>query len=142
MNRLVASARFVFVLIGLLAFAQGRESFKAQLSALPADAKTRPNLAGSGLVRAALDGTKLSIDGSFEGLKTKATTASLHDGIATGVRGPSIYDLTVTSGMSGAITGSFNLTPEQVEHLKKGRLYIQLHTENASDGALWGWFLH
>ena len=80
------------------------------------------NMTGSGTVTAVLDGTKLTIDGSFEGLKAKATTASLHDSVATGVRGPSIHDLTVATEMNGSITGSFNLTADQVEHLKKGRL--------------------
>jgi hypothetical protein len=128
--------------IGLLAFAQGRDTFKARLSALPADAKTHPDMTGSGTVTAVLDGTKLTIDGSFEGLKAKATTASMHDSVATGVRGPSIHDLTVAMGMNGSITGSFNLTADQIEHLKNGRLYVQLYSEKASEGVLWGWFLH
>lgn len=130
-----------FVWLGISLLAQGRETFKARLSALPADAKTRPNLAGSGSVSATLAGTKLSISGSFEGLKRAATTAQLHDGLATGVRGPVIYDLTVSQATSGSIAGSFDLTAEQVEHFKKGRFYVQLHSENAPEGNLWGWLL-
>ena len=35
-----------------------------------------------------------------------------------------------------------NLTAEQIESLKKGRFYVQLSSEKAPDGNLWGWLLH
>jgi hypothetical protein len=128
-------------LFALLASAQAPETFKARLSSVPVDAKSRANLVGSGVVTAVLTGYKLSIDGSFEGLKSKATTASLRDGIATGVRGPAVHDLSATAGMNGKITGSVDLTSKQVEDFKKGRFYVQLYSENAPEGVLWGWFL-
>jgi hypothetical protein len=59
----------------------------------------------------------------------------------TGVRGSSVLDLTVSKAISGTVTGSFDLTPEQVESLRKGRLYVQIHSEKAPDGNLWGWLL-
>jgi hypothetical protein len=121
--------------------AQSRETFKARLSALPADARTRAALAGSGSVTATLEGTKLSVTGSFEGLVTPATTANLHDAVAAGVRGPAIADLTIAKATSGMITGSIDLTPPQVANLHKGGLYVEIHSEKAPDGAIWGWFL-
>src|SRR5205823_12147785 len=77
-----------------LAAAQSRETFKARLSAVPADARTRAELTGSGTASATLDGTKLTVTGSFEGLHTAATMAQLHNAVAAGVRGPVIADLT------------------------------------------------
>jgi CHRD domain len=121
--------------------AQSGETFKARLSPLPADARTRPSLAGSGSASAVLSGTKLAITGAFEGLVSAATTASLHSAVAAGVRGPAIGDLTVSKATSGTITGSIELTPEQLTSLHKGGLYIQIHSEKAPDGVLWGWFL-
>jgi hypothetical protein len=121
--------------------AQNGETFKARLSPLPADARTRPSLAGSGSASAVLTGTKLAITGSFEGLVSAATTASLHSAMAAGVRGPAIGDLTVSKAASGTVTGSIDLTPEQLTSLHKGGLYIQIHSEKAPDGVLWGWFL-
>jgi CHRD domain len=141
MKRYSISAAAGFAAFALFAFAQGSNTYKARLSSTPVDAKSRPNLVGSGTVTAVLTGSKLSVNGSFEGLKGKATTASLHDGAATGVRGPAVHDLTVTSETSGTIAGSMDLTPQQVEHFKKGRFYVQLHGESAPDGVLWGWFL-
>jgi|HubBroStandDraft_6_1064221.scaffolds.fasta_scaffold291977_2 hypothetical protein len=135
-NRLVAVA-----VIGLSLAAQNGETFKARLSPLPADARTRADLAGSGSASAVLSGTKLGINGSFEGLHSAATSASLHGGVAAGVKGPAIGDLTISKAASGTISGSFELTPQQLSSLRKGGLYVQIHSEKAPDGVLWGWLL-
>jgi hypothetical protein len=129
------------VAFGLSLDAQSSETFKARLSALPADARTRADLAGSGTASALLTGTKLAITGSFEGLRAAATSASLHSSAAAGVRGPSIADLTISKATSGTVTGSIELTPEQLTSLRKGGLYVQIYSEKAPDGVLWGWLL-
>jgi hypothetical protein len=124
-----------------LAAAQSRETVKARLSAVPADARTRAELAGSGAATAVLEGSKLSVTGSFEGLRTAATMAQLHNAVAAGVRGPVLADLTVPKATSGTITGSVDLNPEQLKNLHKGGLYIEIHNEKAPEGVLWGWLL-
>jgi hypothetical protein len=131
------SAGLVGAAIALIA--QGAETYKARLSALPADAKTRPDLAGTGTATATLAGAKLTVNASFEGLKTNATKAELRNGVLAGVRGPAIGDLTVTKAMKGTVTGTVDLTPPQIDHLKKGGLYVQIYTEKPTDGTLWGW---
>jgi DNA-binding transcriptional regulator YdaS (Cro superfamily) len=135
-NRRVAVA-----LMGLSLAAQSGETFKARLSPLPADARTRADLAGSGSASALLTGTKLGITGSFEGLRSAATTASLHSAVSAGVKGPAIGDLTISKATSGTISGSIELTPQQLTSLRKGGLYVQIHSEKAPDGVLWGWLL-
>src|ERR1700728_2035943 len=110
--------------IALSLAAQSRETFKAMLSAVPADIRTRADLAGSGSVTAVLEGSKLAITGSFEGLKTAATTANLHSAVAAGVRGPAIADLAIPKATSGTIAGSIELTPPQMTSLHHGGLYI------------------
>jgi len=127
---------------GLPSFAQSGETYKTRLSALPADAKTRPDLAGTGSVTAVLSGTKLTVNGTFEGLKTNAVSAKLQNGIVAGVRGPVFADLTITKAMSGTITGSADLNPQQLQNLKKGGIYVQIYTEKPTDGTLWGWLQH
>ncbi len=124
-----------------LSLAQSGETYKARLTALPADARTRPELAGIGSVSAVLTGSKLAITGSFEGLRSAATTAQLHSAVAAGVRGPAIQDLTVSKAASGSISGAVDLTAPQMESLKKGGLYIQIQSEKAPDGVIWGWLL-
>jgi len=124
-----------------LAEAQAPLRLHARLSPVAMDAAMRATVAGSGSVSAELTGSRLIISGSFEGLRSAATMAQLRRGPVTGVRGPAVFDLTVTKALTGAIEGSFDLTPEQVESLRKGIFYIQLHSEKAPDGNLWGWLL-
>ena len=121
--------------------AQTQEKFKARLYPVPLDAAARAEITGNGSVAAVLDGHKLSITGSFEGLRTAATVAQIHQSPVTGVRGPAALDLTISKGTSGTVTGSFELTEQQLEMLHKGRLYVQIHSEKAPDGNLWGWLL-
>jgi hypothetical protein len=130
----------VFLLAGSL-LAQTGEIYKARLSAVPADARTRPELAGIGSATATLSGAKITITGSFEGLRSAASMAQLHAASAAGIRGPVISDLTISQTASGSITGSVDLTPQQIESLRKGGLYIQIHSQKAPDGVLWGWLL-
>jgi hypothetical protein len=129
--------------IALSLAAQTKETFKARLSAIPADARTRASLAGSGTASATLDGTKLSVTGSFEGLLSPATTATLNLGVAAGVRGAPLGDLTISKATSGTISGSVSLTSEQLQKAHKGGLYVLINSEKAPapDGVLWGWLL-
>ena len=131
----------VLAALALSLTAQTRETFKARLSPVPADARTRADLTGSGSATAVLEGSKLAITGSFDGLKTAATTANLHSAVAAGVRGPVIADLSIPKAVSGMITGSVELTPQQLTSLHHGGLYIEIHSEKAPDGVLWGWLL-
>jgi hypothetical protein len=105
------------------------------------DTAMKVDIAGSGTASATLTGTKLGVNGTFEGLLGPATTAQIHRGSATGVRGPVILDLTISPATSGSVSGTFDLTPDQVDSLRKGRLYIQIASQKAPDGNLWGWLL-
>ena len=91
---------------GLPSAAQSGDSYKTRLSALPADAKTRPDLAGTGSVTATLSGTKLTVNGTFDGLKTNAVSAKLHNGVVAGVRGPAFADLTISKARGGCTRAS------------------------------------
>jgi hypothetical protein len=121
--------------------AQNREEFKIRITTVPMDGAMRANVAGSGNGSATLTGSKLTINAAFDGLPSAATTAKLHRGLATGVRGSSFQDLTVTKAVKGTATGSIDLTADQVDSLKKGRLYIQISSEKSPEGTLWGWIL-
>jgi len=134
----VLAALFVF---GLSLAAQSGETYKARLSPVPADAKTRPDLAGIGTATGVLSGTKLTVTGTFDGLKSAATVARLHDGVAAGVRGSSFIDLTISKSTGGSLSGSAELTPQQLQHLRKGGIYVQIHSEKAPEGVLWGWLV-
>ena len=126
--------------LGAAAVAQTGEVYKTRLSVVPITVAMQETVAGSGSVTATLTGRKLTVMGTFEGLKSPATVARIHLA-ARGVRGPAILDLTVTKAASGTISGSLDLTPAQVEELRNSRFYVQLYSERAPDGNLWGWLL-
>ena len=147
MRREMACLRYAAALVvglgvgwfGIPSAAQSGDTYKTRLSALPADAKTRPDLSGTGSVTAVLSGTKLTVNGTFDGLRTNAVSAKLHNGIVAGVRGPAFADLTISKAMTGTISGSADLNPQQLQNLKKGGIYVQIYTERPTDGTLWGW---
>jgi hypothetical protein len=127
---------------GGLLVAQGGDKFTARLTWVPMAGVDR--VTGKGTAAATLSGRTLTITGSFEGLGGPATVARLHEGIAKGARGKALADLTIAKATAGTISGSVTLTAEQVEALRQGRLYIQVHGDKglAPDGAnLWGWLL-
>jgi CHRD domain len=120
--------------------AQSGKNYRARLSPVPLDLAMAATVAGSGSVTAVLNGTKLTVTGTFDGLKSPATIVQLHKG-QRGVRGPSILDLQATKATSGTISGTLDLAPQQVQDLQNSRLYVQLHSEKAPEGNLWGWLL-
>lgn len=121
--------------------AQPRGTFKTRLSPVPIDAQLAPAITGHGWVSAALAGTKLTVTGTFEGMRSAATAAQLHQSKITGVPGVVIHELTVSKAISGAISGSIELTPPEVDALRKGLLYVVVDSTGAPDGNLWGWLL-
>jgi glucose/arabinose dehydrogenase len=123
----------------VLVVAQAQETYKTRLSPVAATNQTRAEVSGIGSASAVLAGSKLTITGTFEGLRTPATVARLHNGVALGARGPAIRDLTVTKAASGSVSGSLDLTAPEIDSLRKGKLYIQIHSEKPPDGTLWGW---
>ncbi len=131
------------MLIALVAaVAQRTETYKVRLAPVAIDAAMKSVIAGEGSVTATLAGNMFIISGTFTGLKSPATAAHIHQGTAPGVRGAPLLNLAVTKAQSGEISGMFELTPEQVQALHKGRWYVQIHSEKAPAGNLWGWLLN
>jgi CHRD domain-containing protein len=134
----------IFSALGIaVLIAQAPRTFKGRIAPVPIDVSMQATIAGTGSVTATLSGTRLTIAGTFEGLKSPATIAQLHKSPVRGVRGPVVFDLVVnkTDASSGTLSGTLDLTSLQVTDLEKGRLYVQVHSEKAPDGNLWGWLL-
>jgi len=123
--------------------AQGGKTYKARLAPVPMDGSMAAIVSGLGSITATLVGNKLTLAGSFDGLKSAATIAQIHQA-KPGIRGPVVtgFDLKVTpNGMGGLISGTLELTPQQLVDLDKSWFYVQLHSEKAPDGNLWGWLM-
>jgi hypothetical protein len=146
------TGRLICCLAALVAIAapfsaRSQDTFSARLSWVPIGGAERNDVAGDGTATAKLSGTKLSIEGNYEGLPAPATAAKLHEGVATGARGRGLAlgELRVTGGTSGKLAGDLRLTAEQVTALKAGRLYVQIYSEKGvppEHATLWGWLLH
>ena len=132
----------VLVCFTLFAVAQTSETFTVRLTIMPIDRVMQPNVTGSGSGAARLDGERLFVNGSFSAMHGPATVARVHEGLAMGVRGAALFDLSVVAGVEGTFSGEGELTGEQVESLRAGKLYIQIHSEAAPEGNLWGWLLN
>jgi hypothetical protein len=140
----------IFLAVALLCFVSasaaqngpGGEAFKTRLSPVPISVSMMTTIAGQGSLTATLNGKELTIQGTFEGLRSPATTAQIRRG-PKGIPGTVVpnLDLTVTKALKGTVSGKLELTPDQITDLREGRLYVQIQSEKAPDGNLWGWLL-
>ncbi len=142
------AARIAFAAVlawaGILAIsvgpAWGKEpAFQGEFDPCPFTPATRANVAGSGKFAASLDGPKLTITGTFSQLASPATGAHLRMGLAMGVPGPVIADLSVAHEVAGSLSGTVVLSPQQLLALNHSALYIQIDSAKAPEGNLWGW---
>ena len=131
------------VLLATQAFAAaqgGGEVYHARLSVVPLDVAMQANVAGLGQITATLTGNRLTVTGDASGLRSPATTVAIHRG-PKGIPGPAILQLTATKTTTPTISGTLDLTAQQVEDLKGEQLYVQLNSERAPEGNLRGWLL-
>jgi hypothetical protein len=88
---------------------------------------------GSGSFRVADDGT---ITGSVTTKDVQGTMAHIHRG-AKGTNGPVIVPLD-KKGDTYSVPAGRKLTPQQMEDLKKGNLYVNVHTDRNKGGEVRG----
>ena len=146
MTYMVESRQYIVVAVGapdhpaeLVALRLPQDGrFKARLSKVPVNAETSRTTSGSGSVTAVLVGSELFITGSFEGMSSPATSAHLHRA-PKGLRGPVAFTLSVESAATGALEASVELGDAQLEELRAGRYYVQIHTETNPEGEIRGW---
>lgn len=117
------------------------EKYQIYLSALPFNDATQPVMQGKGTASATLDGETLTISGTFAGLTGPATKARLAVSRGPGIPGTPFAELVLSGGVSGKVTGQVKLDASQLVALRGRRLYIQIDSEKAPAGHLWGWLL-
>jgi hypothetical protein len=139
----LAIAGAVLLSVGLSGAAPEAGKFETILGPTPITDTTKLTITGKGAANATLDGNKLTVSGTFDGLTTPATDAHLMLGVGIGVPGSSIADLTVSQAQSGTVSGTVTLSRTQVAAFKDGNVYVQIDSQKAPApiGNLWGWFL-
>jgi CHRD domain-containing protein len=124
-----------------LCSAAASSTFHVRLSPGPRLVGTRADRSGSGSVTVTLQGNTLTLEGSFSGLLAVPRGAHLRMGSLPGVRGPLVADLTISPSTSGTLSGTVPLNTEQLATLRKGGLYVEIDTDKAPEGDLWGWIM-
>jgi len=115
-------------------------SYEAQLDPTPFDATNRADVIESiGNVTATLDGSSLTVKGTFSNFTSPATAGSFRIGLAKGVPGDAIGSLTVEHARQGSFSGTIKLSAAQLTALKRQSLYIRIDSEKAPDGNVQGW---
>jgi hypothetical protein len=145
--RRALSWAFLPALLGLALGASApvqAQTFSAVLSGAAEVPAVESN--ATGRVTAALDGTTLTVSGSFSGLASDFDTsigAHIHSG-ALGSNGPVVFPLAVTldgdqrGGSFYAEANTLTLTEEQVTALRQGLYYVNVHTEANPAGEIRG----
>jgi hypothetical protein len=134
---ILVAAALMLAATPVMAAGQG---FEAELDPTPFDATSRADVINSiGNITATLDGSILTVNGTFSSMASAATGASVRVGLAKGVPGDAVGTLTVTHAAEGSVSGSVNLTSAQLAALRKQALYVRIDSEKAPDGNLQGW---
>ncbi len=114
---------------------------RARLSTVPTDLAMQETIAGLGAATATLAGTTLTLEGTYRGLKSAATSVRVYESPRPGLRGPLVGEFASGGGTAGTFKGTLSLTRDQAAAFAKGLLYVQLQSEKALDGNLWGWLM-
>jgi CHRD domain len=77
----------------------------------------------------------MSISGSVKTEGIKGIAAHIHDG-AVGQNGPVAVPLTATSANEWSVAKDTRLTPAQMDKLKAGSLYVNIHSDAHKDGEI------
>ena len=124
----------------LLAAPAFAASYEAQLDPAPFDATTRADVIESiGNLTATLEGSTLTVRGTFSNFTSPATGGSFRIGLAKGVPGDAIGTLTVEHARQGSFSGTIRLTSAQLAALKREALYVRIDSEKAPEGNVQGW---
>jgi hypothetical protein len=128
------------VLLLLATPALAAASYEAELDPAPFDATNRADVIESiGNLTASLDGNTLTVKGTFSNFTSPATGGSFRIGLAKGVPGDAIGNLTVEHARQGAFSGTIKLTSAQLAALKREALYVRIDSEKSPDGNVQGW---
>jgi uncharacterized protein (TIGR03118 family) len=94
---------------------------------------------GTGLVVLDPGGATAKVSLAFAGLSSPANAAHIHGPAAPGTNAPILFPLTVPAATSGSVNNvAITLTPTQLQQLKDGLFYFNVHTTNNPGGEIRG----
>ncbi|MBF5043267.1 CHRD domain-containing protein [Aggregicoccus sp. 17bor-14] len=135
--------RAVAAVLGMLALAgcDNANELKASMTG-PQERPTPVVSGGTGEAKANVKGNTVVVAGVFDNLTSTAIAAHIHGPADKDTAAPVLCGLTVTAssanGTSGTIGGTCDFSDAQIEQLKDGQTYINVHTQNYPDGEIRG----
>ena len=129
----------ILLTVALAAIQTAPGTMRARLAPVPIDVAMQETVAGGGSATATLAGTTLTVEGTYRGLVTPATSVKIYESARMGMRGTLVGEFASGGGTSGAFKGTMTLSAAQAATFAKGLLYVQIQSEKAPDGNLWGW---
>ena len=117
------------------------DTFKTMLTGAQEVPPNNSTATGSGDVVLNRDpaGATISVSVTFTGLAANATAAHIHGPAMPGVIAPVIIPFPdFPASTSGTYSNTFPITPEQIEQLVSGLLYINIHNAPFPDGEIRG----
>lgn len=127
------------LLLAVVASAQTPATLRARLAPVPIDVAMQTTIAGLGAATATLAGTTLTVEGTYRDLVTPATGVRIFESARMGMRGTLVGEFASGGGTTGTFAGTVTLSREQAAAFAKGLIYVQVQSEKAPDGNLWGW---
>lgn len=114
-------------------------TMQARLAPVPIDVAMQNTIAGLGQATATLSGAILAVEGTYSGLVAPATSVKIFESARMGMRGTLVGEFASGGGRRNTFKGTVTLTPAQAAAFERGLLYVQIQSEKAPDGNLWGW---
>lgn len=110
--------------------------FVATLNGMQEVPPTNSTASGEATLLLSHDETSARVTLSFRGLSSQQTDAHIHGPAAPGGNGPVVFPLP-----SGQVSDfQINLTPGQIQDLKSGLLYVNVHSSTFNNGEIRGQF--
>ncbi len=135
------SRRLLGAVLAALALAACSDDDENEFEAQMTGAKERPTpvtTAATGETVATLEGTTLTVAGNYEELTGPTVAAHIHGPADEESVAGILCPLSTMGGASGAVVGTCTLTGEQVQQLRDGLMYVNIHTQQYPQGEIRG----
>ncbi|MDQ3799501.1 MAG: CHRD domain-containing protein [Acidobacteriota bacterium] len=132
----------VFGVLSLTTSVRAEISFTATLSGAQEVPPTTTSARGFGIVTLNDAETQIRFSLTFSGLSSNQTAAHIHGAAAIGANAPVLFNIGSTGATSGTFTAlTQNVTPAQVQQLKSGLWYFNVHSNSFPNGEIRGQIL-
>lgn len=131
--------RFAVVAVAALALSacSDEDEFEAEMNGA-SERPTPVNTQATGNAVVKIEDTSVTVTGDFEGLSGPAVAAHIHGPADKETAAPVLCPLTATAAVSGTLSGSCSFSEDQLQQLRDGQMYVNVHTQQYPQGEIRG----